>query len=238
MNANQQHNHQRQRDLYHRWQELQERITNAAQRAGRAPEELTALAVTKSFPVSDVAHLIELGFTDFGENRVSELQDKAGAEYAKNVTWHMVGQLQTNKVNHAVRWADVIHSCDRIRLVNALERAAVNQEKRLKVLIQVRLDDDPGRGGIAADQVPELADAIAGTTALDLRGVMAMAPRHGDPRVAFDRLQSISDHLRRSHFEATWISAGMSEDFEAAIAHGATHLRLGRGLLGSRPYLG
>jgi len=238
MNESQQDSHQRQRDLYHRWQEIQERITNAAQRAGRAPKELTAIAVTKSFPVTDVAHLIELGFNNFGENRVPELQDKAGAQYGKKVTWHMVGQLQTNKVNHAVRWADVIHSCDRIRLVNALERAAVNQEKRLKVLIQVRFDDDPGRGGVAADEVPELADAIASTTALDLRGVMAMAPLHGDASVAFDRLQNISEHLRRSHFEATWISAGMSEDFEVAIAHGATHLRLGRGLLGSRPYLG
>src|SRR5690625_7376136 len=103
MNENQQQNDQRERELYHRWQEIQERITSAAQRVGRASKELTAIAVTKSFPVSDVAHLIGLGFNDFGENRVPELQDKAGAEYAKNDKWHMVGQLQTKKVNHDVR---------------------------------------------------------------------------------------------------------------------------------------
>src|SRR5690625_6663127 len=106
MNENQQQNDQRERELYHRWQEIQERITSAAQRVGRATKALTAIAVTKSFPVSDVAHLIGLGFNDFGEYSVPELQDKAGAEYANNVTWYMVDHLLTTKVNNAVLWSD------------------------------------------------------------------------------------------------------------------------------------
>lgn len=229
---------QRYFDLEHQWAQLRERIAAAASRSGRTASDLTAIAVTKTFPTTDVEHLIALGFRNFGENRVSELNTKAAHDYAQPLTWHMVGQLQTNKVNHAVRSADVIHSCDRERLVNALERAAVNQQKQLGVLIQVRLDADPNRGGVAPADVLELAEKVAATSALTLRGVMAMAPREGDPASAFSRLQQVSEQLRAAHPGANWISAGMSEDFEVAIEHGATHLRLGRGLLGTRPYVG
>lgn len=229
---------QRYFDLEHQWAQLRERIAAAASRSGRTASDLTAIAVTKTFPTTDVEHLIALGFRNFGENRVSELNTKAAHDYAQPLTWHMVGQLQTNKVNHAVRSADVIHSCDRERLVDALERAAVNQQKQLGVLIQVRLDADPNRGGVAPAEVLELAEKVAATSALTLRGVMAMAPREGDPASAFSRLQQVSEQLRAAHPGANWISAGMSEDFEVAIEHGATHLRLGRGLLGTRPYVG
>jgi len=229
---------QRYFDLEHQWAQLRERIAAAASRSGRTASDLTAIAVTKTFPTTDVEHLIALGFRNFGENRVSELNTKAAHDYAQPLTWHMVGQLQTNKVNHAVRSADVIHSCDRERLVDALERAAVNQQKQLGVLIQVRLDADPNRGGVAPADVLELAEKVAATSALTLRGVMAMAPREGDPASAFSRLQQVSEQLRAAHPGANWISAGMSEDFEVAIEHGATHLRLGRGLLGTRPYVG
>lgn len=229
---------QRYFDLEHQWAQLQERIASAAARSGRTTNDLTAIAVTKTFPTTDVEHLIALGFRNFGENRVSELNTKAAHDYAQPLTWHMVGQLQTNKVNHAVRSADVIHSCDRERLVNALERAAVNQQKQLGVLLQVRLDADPNRGGVAPADVLELAEKVAAASSLTLRGVMAMAPREGDPAGAFSRLQQVSEQLRAAHPGANWISAGMSEDFEVAIEHGATHLRLGRGLLGTRPYVG
>ncbi len=229
---------QRYFDLEHQWAQLRERIAGAAARSGRTASDLTAIAVTKTFPTTDVEHLIALGFRNFGENRVSELKTKAAHDYAQPVTWHMVGQLQTNKVNHAVRSSDVIHSCDRERLVDALERAAVNQQKQLGVLIQVRLDADPNRGGVAPADVLDLAEKVAATSSLTLRGVMAMAPREGDPARAFNRLQQISEQLCADHPGANWISAGMSEDFEDAIEHGATHLRLGRGLLGTRPYVG
>lgn len=229
---------QRQLEIENRWNELRDRIDSAAQKSGRDASDVTVIAVTKTFPPSDVDELLGLGFSDFGENRVAELRDKASHEYANPPTWHMLGQLQTNKVNHAVRAAKYVHSCDRARLVQALERAATNQRKELGVLIQVRLDDDPKRGGIALDQVGQLAAEIAGCESLTLKGLMAMAPREGDPARAFAALGEVSRTLIQDHPGATWISAGMSNDFEIAIEHGATHVRLGRGLLGTRPLVG
>lgn len=229
---------QRKLEIQERWLDIRERIDKAARKSGRVGEDIVAIAVTKTFPPQDVRVLQELGFREFGENRVAELQAKAAEDYEGAVTWHMLGQLQTNKVNHAVRAANFVHSCDRLRLVNALQRAASNQEKRVGVLIQVRLDEDPARGGIEPDEVPALAEAVARAEMLDLKGIMAMAPLEGDPARAFERVQEVSQRLVSDHAHANWISAGMSNDFEIAIAHGATHVRLGRGLLGTRPLVG
>lgn len=229
---------QRLTEIGQRWAQIHERIAAAAQRGGRSASDLTTIAVTKTFPPSDIEHLIELGFRDIGENRVAELQQKTSQQYSEPIRWHMLGQLQTNKVNHAVATGAVIHSCDRPRLVNALARAGQNHGREVEVLIQVRLDADPKRGGVDAAAVGELADLIGASEPLKLRGVMAMAPLHGDPAPAFARLEAASQRLVADHPDATWISAGMSADFETAIEYGATHLRLGRGLLGSRPDLG
>lgn len=229
---------QRYLEIENRWQEIRARIERAAVQSGRSLSDITPIAVTKTFPVTDVALLQKLGFNQFGENRVADLREKASAEYEAPATWHMLGQLQTNKVNQAVRAADVFHSCDRPRLVHALQRAATNADKQLDVLIQVRLDDDPNRGGIAPEHVSSLAEEIAQSDALRLRGVMAMAPKDAEPAAAFSRLNEISQQLTAVYPDATWISAGMTNDFEIAIEHGATHVRLGRGLLGTRPLVG
>lgn len=221
-----------------RWALVRERIDAALSRAGRSADTLKIIAVTKTFPASDVQNLQRLGFTEFGENRVAELAQKAAYPYERSARWHMLGQLQTNKVNQAVRAAEVIHSCDRPRLVNALERAAENIGKCVEVLIQVRLDDDPRRGGVAPASVLELAEQIASSNALRLRGVMAMAPKNEEPARGFSRLQEVSQQLALVYPDANWVSAGMSNDFETAIEFGATHIRLGRGLLGSRPQVG
>ena len=135
------------------------------------------------------------------------------------------------------RWADVVHSVDRVRLVNALSRAAGNADRDLSCLVQVSLDGDTARGGCPIDRVPELADALAGADRLQLGGVMAVAPLGVDPRAAFDRLLEVSAAIRAEHPQAQVVSAGMSADLEQAIAAGATLLRVGTAILGSRPPL-
>jgi len=173
----------------------------------------------------------------WGENRDQEAAAKAAAcaDLRDRLTWHFVGQLQTNKVGRVVRYADVIHSVDRPRLVAALGAAARKAGRTPTCLVQVSLDDDPGRGGAAAADVPFLADQVAREEGLELGGVMAVAPQGADPLAAFQRLASLAVQVRTAHPRATMISAGMSGDLEAAIIAGATHVRVGTALLGGRP---
>lgn len=224
--------------------EVRGRVDAACHSAGRAPEEVDLLAVTKTFPASDAAVLADLGQLMFAENREQEAQPKV-AEFQElrpeiEARWHMVGQLQRNKARAVARWADVVESVDSVRLAETLGRATVNAldvgERRqwLDVLIQVSLDEVPGRGGCAPADVPELADLVAGTEGLQLRGVMAVAPLYNESDVAFATLSRISGHLRREHPEAVEVSAGMSGDLESAVAHGSTRVRVGTALLGGR----
>ncbi|MDQ1748398.1 MAG: dependent protein [Frankiaceae bacterium] len=206
------------------------RMVAAARAAGRDPAELTLVAVTKTFPASDVALLAGLGVADVGENRAQEAATKH-AEVGSPPRWHFVGTLQRNKAALVASFADVIHSVDRVELVTALDRAAHGP---LDVLLQVSLDGAPGRGGAPLADVPRLADAVAAADHLTLRGVMAVAPLGADPAAAFGRLAEAAARLRADHPGATWISAGMSGDLEAAVAAGATHVRIGTALLGRR----
>ncbi|HEV2451086.1 MAG TPA: YggS family pyridoxal phosphate-dependent enzyme [Streptosporangiaceae bacterium] len=216
---------------------LRERIAAACADAGRNPAEITVIAVTKTRPASDVRLLSELGLTDVGENRDQE----AAAKFAEcerlgvtGLTWHFIGQLQTNKAGSVARYADVVHSVDRARLVRALGSHARQAGRTITCLVQVSLDDDPARGGAVAGQVPELAGTLAAEDGLVLGGVMAIAPLGWDPGTAFRKLAGIAAVVRAAHPEATMISAGMSADLEEAIAAGATHLRVGTALLGVR----
>jgi pyridoxal phosphate enzyme (YggS family) len=209
------------------------RMAAAARAAGRSPDELTLVAVTKTFPASDVALLAELGVADVGENRAQE----AAAKHAAVGTpprWHFVGTLQRNKAALVASFADAVHSVDRPELVPALATALDRAGRSLDVLVQVSLDGTPGRGGGRLGDVPRLADAVAAAEHLTLRGVMAVAPLGADPAAAFGRLAETAARLRADHPGATWISAGMSGDLEAAVAAGATHLRIGTALLGRR----
>lgn len=232
---------------------LRERIAAACAAAGRAPDEVTLVAVTKFFPAQDVLRLIELGQREFGENRDQEASAKA-AQVADSLrlhslltfphpepirpTWHFIGQLQTNKVRSVVSYADVIHSVDRLKLVAALDEAAVHAGRTPTCLVQVNLDPDAaGRGGAEPGEVGRIADAVAQARALRLGGLMAVAPLGADPGAAFERLAEIADKVRGAHAEAVSLSAGMSGDLEAAVAAGATHVRVGSALLGRRPPL-
>ncbi|GAA2579597.1 YggS family pyridoxal phosphate-dependent enzyme [Actinomadura fulvescens] len=214
--------------------EVRKRIEAACAAAGRDAGEITLVAVTKTFPASDVRLLSGLGLADVAENRDQDAAPKAAACQDLPLTWHFVGQLQTNKVRSVASYAGVVQSVDRSKLVTALDRAAVRAGRRLRCLVQVSLDDQEGRGGAAPGDVRTLADEIAGAEALDLGGVMAVAPLGGDPAEAFARLAGIAAQVRQSHPEARVISAGMSGDLEAAITCGATHVRVGTALLGGR----
>src|SRR5579872_3327515 len=220
--------------------EVRQRIAAACGAAGRDATDVTLIAITKTFPASDVRLLASLGVRDVGENRDVEAAPKAAACADLDLTWHFVGQLQTNKAASVARYASVIHSVDRIRLVTALGAAARKAGRRLRCLVQVSLDDEPGRGGAPADQVLAIADAVASQAGLDLGGVMAVAPLAaepvpGGPLAAFQRLAGTAAQVRAQHPGAVMISAGMSGDLEAAIAAGATHVRVGTALLGGRP---
>jgi pyridoxal phosphate enzyme (YggS family) len=222
---------------------VRERVAAACRDAGRDPDGVSLVVVTKTFPASDVAHLAALGVTDVAENRDQEAAGKV-AECARlglaGLRWHFVGQLQRNKARSVAGYADVVHSVDRPRLVPALDRAAADADRRVRCLVQVDLEDgaDAGRGGARPEEVPALAGAVASAGALELAGVMAVAPRDGDPDAAFARLARLASALRSEHPEAVAVSAGMSGDLEAALRHGATHLRVGTAILGSRPPLG
>ena len=224
-------------ELARRLAEVRGRIAAACQAAGRSPREVTLIAVTKTFPASDVRLLSALGVRDVGENRDSEAAPKAArcADLQPPLTWHFVGQLQTNKCASVVSYAAVVHSVDRLRLVRALGAQARRADRIVCCLVQVSLDGDARRGGAVAAQVPRIADAVADEPGLVLGGVMAVVPLAAAPSAAFGTLAEISATVSAAHPEAAMISAGMSGDLEEAIAAGATHVRVGTALLGGRP---
>ncbi len=216
-------------------------IADACAAAGRDPGEVTLVAITKTFPESDVRALAALGVTDLGENRANEFTGKAEAAPDLDVTWHFVGQLQSNKARAVAGHADVVHSVDRESLVTALAKARAGTERPLRCLVQVALSDDAGkpqRGGVVPSAVLEVAELVAEADGLELAGLMAVAPLGSDPDRAFAELAGVTERLRAVHPSATWVSAGMSGDLAAAIRHGATHVRVGRALLGSRSVAG
>jgi len=224
---------------------VQDRIGAACTAAGRVREDVRLIVVTKFFPSADVEMLADLGITDIGENRDQEASAKIAALPPKVrglLHVHFIGQLQTNKAGSVAAYADTVHSIDRDKLVFALDRAASVRGRDIGVLVQVNLRASVGsgqeaaaRGGIRPDGVAGLANSIAAAHHLDLRGVMGVAPQGVDPDEAFGQLVKCAHALRADHPEATWISAGMSGDLESAVANGATHLRVGSAILGSRP---
>lgn len=219
---------------------VEARIAAACRAAGRDRAEITLVAVTKTFPADDVGHLAALGVREVGENRAADAAEKVAAGRAAgltDLTWHFVGQVQTNKAALVAGCCDVVHSVDRARLVTALDKGAGAAGRRLRALVQVDLAGTDGRGGAAPADVPAVAAAVADADHLDLAGVMAVAPLDEDPGEAFGRLAEVAEALRREHPGAVVVSAGMSGDLEAAVACGATHLRVGTALLGSRPPL-
>ncbi len=218
------------------------RIEAACAAAGRPPAEVELIAVTKTFPASDIVALSRLGIVDIGENTDQEAGPKVAACALAGLEprWHFVGQLQVNKTGHVASYAHMVHSVDRLRLVEALGRRAVAAGRVISCLVQVSLDSTvrgstgPHRGGAAPERVSELAAAIAAEPGLALAGVMAVPPLGEPARPAYARLRWIAAAVRAAFPQAAAISAGMSADLEPAIAEGATHVRIGTALLGGR----
>lgn len=223
-----------------------EGISDAATRASRDVNDITMIVVTKFHPAQLVRDLYDLGVRDVGENRHQEAEAKATELSDLDLTWHFIGQLQSNKARAARKYASVVHSVDRTSLVTALGNAAftpsgepeLNVVPVLDCFVQLNLTQDPARGGVQPADVVELAELVAAEPSLNLMGVMAVAPLDEEPRVAFARVRAASDRVRSVIPSATYISAGMSHDYAEAIAEGATHLRIGSAITGNRPVAG
>ncbi|MFE0809533.1 YggS family pyridoxal phosphate-dependent enzyme [Streptomyces sp. NPDC058794] len=225
---------------------VEERIAAACAAAGRPRDEVTLIVVTKTYPADDVRVLADLGVRHVAENRDQDAAPKAAACSDLPLSWHFVGQLQTNKVRSVVGYADVVQSVDRPKLVAALSKEAVRAGREVGCLLQVALDAEEGargdRGGVSPEGIEELADLVAGADGLRLDGLMTVAPLTGEyagrQQAAFERLMDLSTYVRRAHPAANMVSAGMSADLEQAVAAGATHVRVGTAVLGVRPRLG
>lgn len=212
---------------------VERRILTACVDSGRDRAEVCLVVVTKTFPASDVRLLAELGVTDVAENKQQELATKHGELAGLPLRWHFVGQLQSNKAGAVADVADVVHSVDRPKLLGPMDRRG----RSLDVLLQVSLDP-PGsdhRAGAVPGDLLGLAEAVLAADHLRLRGLMAVAPLGEDPATAFARLAELRAGFLESHPSATWLSAGMSGDLEQAVRAGATHVRVGSAVLGSRP---
>ena len=240
---------ERRAELAGRLAAVRERIAASCAVAGRDPDQVELMAVTKTVPAADVAILIDLGLTLFGENRAQEAGAKVaevaalrpGADGAGSARWPFVCGLQRNKARAVVGWAHRVESVDSVRLADALATAtarACDDGRRtgpLPVLLQYSVDGDPARGGVPADGLLALADHVAGLPALRLDGLMAVAPMHADPDAAFADVEVASRRLRSAHPEAVVLSAGMSGDLEVAIRHASGVVRVGTALVGYRP---
>lgn len=222
---------------------MRQRIIEAATAAGRDNTEITTIIVTKFHPVSMIRDLVALGAHDFGESRHQEAQRKSHELAGEPIKWHFVGQLQSKKARQAASYAQVIHSIDRDSVVQALARPEADgghgeSSPVTDCFVQVNLTDDPRRGGVADDGLEALVERVLDTDSLNLLGVMAVAPNDEDPDTAFEQVRRHSERVQALAPEARFISAGMSHDFESAIAHGATHLRIGSAITGNRPGYG
>jgi pyridoxal phosphate enzyme (YggS family) len=225
--------------LAERLTEAQQRISAAASGCGRQVDDINLIVVTKNHPTQLVFDLLDLGVRDFGENRDQEAAPKAAEVRANsNVEhrWHFIGQLQSNKVKSVVNYASSVHSLDRQSLLDSLGKATVERDLPLDVFIQLNLTDDEGRGGIKPSNLLAFAENVLIHPGLNLVGVMGVAALDNNLDRDFGAIRSASESLKTLKLDAALISAGMSEDFETAIAYGATHLRIGSAITGKRQY--
>jgi pyridoxal phosphate enzyme (YggS family) len=224
---------QRELDIAKSLANVEDRISKAAAAAGRARSEITLIAVTKTYPASDVEILSNLGVRNFGENRSDEGLEKSELVPA---IWHFQGQVQGRKLKDIALWASFIHSIDSSDHIAKLSRICLEKDRKISIFLQLSLDGAPDRGGVGANQLTQLADQVAGDSNLHLAGLMCVPPVEYEFHRAFSEIAEVHSGFKQSHPDAAALSAGMSSDFEVAIAYGATHLRVGSEILGSRTY--
>lgn len=219
-------------DISQALSQVEERIARACRSAGRIRDDVTLIAVTKTYPASDVQILQGLGINNFGENRDVEGVEKSSLIKAH---WHYQGEVQSKKIGSISRWAETVHSLDDLSHIEKFDRALqALGDKSLQIFIQVSLDGNPTRSGLQPSDLMQACQAVTNSSHLHLMGVMAVPPVESDPEKSFAHVAAIAKGVKSSFPEARYISAGMSGDFEVAIAYGATHIRIGSQILGSR----
>jgi pyridoxal phosphate enzyme (YggS family) len=225
-------------DLRDRYQAITDRVAAAASASSRKLEDITLVVVTKNHPHQLVLDLLDLGARDFGENRDQEASPKAKLVAEANneaFDWHFIGQLQTNKVKSVLEYASFLHSLDRPSLLDELQKRTVDRWNQLKVFVQVNLTEDAARGGVTPEDLPAFAERVLESPGLELVGLMGVGGLEAAPEAEFERLANLSQVVQALAPAANQLSMGMSGDFEAAIAYGATHLRIGTAITGNRP---
>ena len=216
---------------------VRHRIAAAAKAAGRLPETVTLVGVTKGQPAEVAVAARAAGLADLGENYVQEAIAKIAAVPRPGLTWHFIGQLQANKTRVIAENFDWVHTVDRLKLAERLSAQRPFHGPPLAICLQVKLADEPSKGGVAPEELPALARAVAVLPRLALRGLMCVPPESGDPatqRGYFARLRALAEDLRRDGLAIDVLSMGMSADLEAAVLEGATHVRIGTALFGPR----
>jgi hypothetical protein len=213
-------------------QQVNQNIARAAEKAGRSIDEISLIVVTKTFPLADLEVLYELGLREFGENRDQEAVGKVD-KLPKDIKWHFQGGIQSNKLKSIATWASCIHSVDQLKYAQIISDQNLVMAK--PIFIQLSLDQPPeSRGGVDPIKLFDLASSIEKLPGISLQGLMAVAPLTSPLSDSFARLQAIHDEFKEVYKNATYLSAGMSGDYEMAISFGATHLRIGSSILGNR----
>lgn len=219
--------------------EVRENMAKAALRAGRNPEDITLCAVSKYIEVPKIKEALEAGVTILGENKVQELVDKL-PQFSEDVNFHMIGQLQTNKVKYIIDKVKLIHSLDRKSLLKTLDKEAKKKNIISDTLIQVNLTLDPNRGGVSIEELPEFVEEVGKYTSVRVRGLMCVAQNVDDENIIredFRRMRLEFERLKLyniSNVSGEILSMGMSHDYEIAIEEGATLVRVGTRIFGKR----
>lgn len=229
------------------YQEVEQKVREACQRAGRAREEVTLIAVSKTKPLSMIEELLPLGVRDFGENKVQELTGKEEILSGKDIPepeirWHMIGHLQRNKVKYIVDKASMIHSVDSLRLAEEISKEAGKKGVQVSVLIEVNVAQEESKFGVRMEETEELIRNIAKLPHIMVKGLMTIAPYVEDPeenRQVFRNLRNLSVDIKGKSIDNVImdvLSMGMTGDYQVAIEEGATHVRVGTGIFGERDY--
>ncbi|TFC53431.1 MULTISPECIES: YggS family pyridoxal phosphate-dependent enzyme [unclassified Cryobacterium] len=228
-------------DLAQRLANVRGGIADAARLAGRSVDDITTVVVTKFQPVSLIRELLELGVRDLGESRHQEAQAKAAELAGAGIRWHFVGQVQGKKARQVRAYSSVIHSVDRESLVTGLatpvaeHTGALEAGAEVDCFVQVNLTEDPARGGVSIPDLAPLVERVLSAPGLRLLGLMAVAPLGAEPKRSFALVSELGAQMRGIAPDARYLSMGMSQDYAAAIAEGATHLRIGTAITGNRP---
>ena len=225
--------------LENRLYKVRKDIDEAAKRCGRNPEDITLIAVTKTYPVDAMNEAIRLGVTDIGENKPQEVRDKY--EHVLPVKWHLIGHLQSNKIKYVIDRCKMIHSVDSIKLMQEIEKSALSHDCHMDILIQVNISGEETKSGISPDDLPQLLEYAGNLTRVHIKGLMTIAPKaeYGDVSVHFRNMKALFDETAKKSYknvEMQELSMGMSNDFELAIENGATMVRVGSSIFGPRNY--